>query len=275
MKTCLLLLLLLLTTLPAWALRPSRDYVYTPDSLGLPYHTVRIETPDHTQLYSWIIEPQAGTDQHTTIVVAAGDADNMGQLLFHARMLANVGYRVLLFDYRGFGHSSDFAIDPQRLYYAEFITDLRAALRYARQQFPQGRTGLYGFSMGTIMATHVAATDQPDFLLGEGYVADPVALVAAIKQAKNKIVMLPAEAATYTELLPRIKCPMLLVSGTKDVNTTLADSTRIMRAARPRQRRELLTFDGAHGEGLTALSSKPEDPGDLYAAAVLRFVGNK
>lgn len=129
--------------------------------------------------------------------------------------------------------------------------------------------------MGTIMATHVAATDQPDFLLGEGYVADPVALVAAIKQAKNKIVMLPAEAATYTELLPRIKCPMLLVSGTKDVNTTLADSTRIMRAARPRQRRELLTFDGAHGEGLTALSSKPEDPGDLYAAAVLRFVGNK
>jgi uncharacterized protein len=48
----------------------------------LPYRTVTIETPDHAQLYSWVIEPQASADQHTTIVE---------QLLFHARMLVSVG----------------------------------------------------------------------------------------------------------------------------------------------------------------------------------------
>ncbi|AII54171.1 alpha/beta hydrolase [Hymenobacter sp. APR13] len=272
MKRYLFLAFCLLTILPAWALRPSRDYAYTPDSLRLPYRTVRIETPDHAQLNSWIIEPQGGTDQHTTIVVAEGDAGNMGQLLYHARMLANVGYRVLLFDYRGFGHSSDFAIDQQRLYYAEFATDLRAAFRYARQQYPGTRTGIFGFSMGTIMATHVAATDKPDFLIGEGYVADPTQLVAAIKQAKNKVVTLPAEAVQYPQLLPRIQCPMLLVAGIQDVNTPLADSTRIVQTARRRQRRELLTFEGAHGGGLMALTSKPGNYGDLYAAAVLRFL---
>ena len=273
MKHCLILLLLCLGTLPAWALRPSRDYAYTPDSLGLPYRTLTIETPDHARLHSWLIEPQNGLNQHTTIVVAEGDAGNMGQLLFHARMLANVGYRVLLFDYRGFGHSSDFAIDQQRLYYPEFATDLRAVLRYARQQFPKERTGIFGFSMGTLMATHVAATDKPDFLIGEGYVADPAALVAAIRQAKNKTVTLPAEAATYPQLLPKIKCPMLLVAGTQDMNTPLADSTRIVQAARHRQRRELLTFEGAHGGGLMALTTAAsQDYGNLYAAAVQRFL---
>ncbi|SHK52132.1 alpha/beta hydrolase [Hymenobacter psychrotolerans] len=272
MKHCLLVLLFVLGTLPAWALRPSRDYAYTPDSLGLPYRTVTIETPDHARLHSWVIEPQQGPDQHTTIVVAEGDAGNMGQLLYHARMLANVGYRVVLFDYRGFGHSSDFAIDEQRLYYPEFATDLRAVLRYARQQFPKEHTGIFGFSMGTLMATHVAATDKPDFLIGEGYVTAPAALVAGIRQAKNKTVTLPAEAATYPQLLPRIKCPMLLVAGTQDRNTPLADSARLVQAARRRQRRELLPFEGGHGGGLMALTSTPGDYGNLYAAAVRRFL---
>ena len=274
MKQYLLILLALVLSLPAYALRPSRTYAYTPDSLGLSYRTARIETPDHFQLYSWIIEPRNGRDQRVTIVVAEGDAGNMGQLLFHAKMLADVGYRVLLFDYRGFGHSSDFAIDQQRLYYTEFADDLRAALLYARQQFPQSRTGIFGFSMGTIMATHVVATEQPDFFIGEGYVADPVALVATIKQVKNKTVTLPPEAATYSALLRQIRCPVLLVAGTKDTNTPLADSRRIVQAAHHKQRK-LVTFEGAHGEGLTALSSTPRQYGDLYAAAVQDFLAKK
>ncbi|MBT2556297.1 alpha/beta fold hydrolase [Hymenobacter sp. ISL-91] len=274
MKQCLLIVLSLVLSLPVYALRPSRIYTYTPDSLGLAYRAVRIETPDHFQLASWIIEPQGSRDQHVTIVIAEGDAGNMGQLLFHAKMLADVGYRVVLFDYRGFGHSSDFAIDQQRLYYTEFAVDLRAALLYSRQQFPQSRTGIFGFSMGTIMATHVAATEQPDFLIGEGYVADPVALVAAIKQVKNKTVTLPSEAAMYSALLAQIQCPMLLVAGTKDTNTPLADSRRIVQAAHHR-RRKLISFEGAHGEGLMALSSKPEQYGDLYAAAIHAFLVRK
>lgn len=276
MKQLLLVLLLVLAG-RAYALKPSREYVATPDSIGLPYREVAIDTPDHFRLNSWLIEPQHGPDQHTTVVVAGGDAGNMSYLLYHARMLANAGYRVLLFDYRGFGHSSEFAIEQQRLYYTEFVTDLRAAVRYARRQFPQERTGVFAFSMGTLMATHLAAKEKLDFLVGEGYVADPAALVAALKQTKNKTVTLPAEAARYTRLLPKINCPMLLVAGSQDKSTTVADSTRIVQAARPGQRRELLPFVGGHGGGLVALSSQPEPAfyGDLYAKAIQRFLAKE
>ena len=274
MKHFLLLAFCLFQVTTVWALKPTREWTNLPDSLGLKYQTVALTTPDHVQLASWIIEPDATVaDQRTTMVLAYGDAGNMSQCLYQAAALAKGGYRVFMFDYRGFGHSADFALDPQRLYYHEFSVDLATALADARRRYPRNRTGIMALSMGTIMGSEVAATARCDFFIAEGYVASPQQLVADQLRRRQKVVTLPAEAAAYAKLAPRINCPWLLVAGTTDVNTPLADSVAVVRVARRRQRRQVLAFEGGHLEGMFILAEA--EFGDKYVREISRFLVNK
>ena len=274
MLRSLLLALLLLTVSPVWALKPSREWIATPDSMGLAYQSLTLTTPDRAQLAAWVVEPLAGVpEQHTTMVLAYGDAGNMSQWLHQARALAGQGYRVYLFDYRGFGHSADFAIDPARLYYPEFATDLRTALADARRRYPRSRTGILAFSMGTIMGSTVAAEGRCDFFVAEGYVASPQRLAAEQLTQRQKVVTLPAAAAAYDQLAARIRCPWLLVAGTQDRHTPLVDSVAVVRQARWRQRRQVLSFEGGHLEGMYRLSEVAY--GDKYVREVTRFLTTK
>ena len=242
--------------------------------MGMRYQTVKLTTPDHVALTGWVIEPAATVpDQRTTMVVAYGDFGNMSYNLFQARALAAAGFRVYLFDYRGFGHSAAFAIDPQRLYYPEFVVDLSTVLTDARRRYPRNRTGIIAFSMGTIMGAEVAASSRPDFFVAEGYVGSPQQLVKSQWERRQKVVTLPAEAAAYEKTVSRIKCPWLLIGGTADVNTPLADSVAVVRAARPRQRRQVLTFEGGHLQGMPTLTETSF--GDKYVLEVSRFLGLK
>ena len=273
MRTALFLVFLL-QSVAAWALKPSKEWIATPDFLGMKYQTVAITTPDHVQLTGWLIEPAATVpDRHTTMVVAYGDFGNMSNELYQAQALSAAGYRVYLFDYRGFGHSAAFSIDPQRLYYHEFVVDLRTALADARRRFPRNRTGIIAFSMGTIMGTEVAATARCDFFVAEGYVGSPQQLVADQLQRRQKVVTLPTQAADYARAAPRVKCPWLLIAGTTDASTPLADSVAVARTARRRQRRQVLTFDGGHLQGITTLSEATL--GDVYVREISRFLAGK
>ena len=274
MRHLLLLILLLLSNVQAWALKPSREWIATPDSLGLRYQTVALTTPDHAQLTGWIVEPAANVpDRHTTMVLAYGDFGNMSNELYQAQALSAAGYRVYLFDYRGFGHSADFAIDAQRLYYHEFAVDLATALADARRRYPRHRTGIVAFSMGTIMGSEVAATARCDFFVSEGYVASPQLLVAYQLQSRQKVVSLPAEAAAYAQHAPRIRCPWLLIGGTTDKHTPLADSVAVARAARWHQRRQVLAFEGGHLQGMPVLTEATF--GDKYVREVTRFLARQ
>nr|WP_198074175.1 alpha/beta fold hydrolase [Hymenobacter negativus]MBH8556842.1 alpha/beta fold hydrolase [Hymenobacter negativus] len=274
MRCVLLVSCFLLLSLGACALKPTREWIATPDSLGLRYQTTALTTPDHAQLTGWIVEPAANVpDRHTTMVMAYGDMNNMSYFLWQARALSQGGYRVYLFDYRGFGHSSDFAIDRQHLYYPEFSTDLRTVLADARHRYPRSRTGIIGYSMGTIMGSEVAARGGCDFLIAEGYVASPQRIVAEQFGRYQKTVTLPAEAADYTLVARRVNCPWLLIGGTGDHNTPLADSVVIARQARWLQRRQVLSFEGGHGEGFYKLSEA--EYGDKYVREVTRFLDRK
>lgn len=274
MRQLFLLTLLLVQSSWALALKPSKVWIATPDSMGLKYETVALTTPDYVQLTGWLVAPAANVpDLHTTMVLAYGDAGNMSQWLYQARALAQGGYRVYLFDYRGFGHSADFAIEPQRLYYHEFSVDLGTALVDARRRYPRNRTGIIAFSMGTIMGTEVAADKRCDFFIAEGYVGSPQRLVVDQWQRRQKAVSLPAEAAAYSQNAPRVKCPWLLVAGTADLNTPLADSVAVVRVARRRQRRQVLTFEGGHLQGMYTLTEAAY--GDKYVREISRFLAAK
>lgn len=274
MRRLLLISCFLLLNTWAWALNPSREWVATPDALGLRFQTTALITADHAQLTGWIVEPAANVpDRHTTMVMAYGDSNNMSYFIYQAQALSKGGYRVYMFDYRGFGHSSEFPINREQLYYPEFSTDLRTVLGDARQRYPRSRTGIISFSMGTMMGSEVAASSKCDFFIAEGYVASPQLLVAGVFQRKQKVVTLPAEAADYALVARRVNCPWLLVGGTADNNTPLADSVAVARQARWRQRRQVLCFEGGHLEGFYKMSEA--EYGDKYVREVTRFLAGK
>lgn len=274
LRTVVLLLLLLLQTAAAWAIKPLATYWARPDTLGLKYQNLTLNTTDHVQLASWLVEPVASApDQHTTMVVASGDWGNMSYSLHQAAALAAAGYRVLLFDYRGFGHSAAFTIDPDHLYYEEFATDLRAALAEARRLGPRQRVGIIGFSMGTLLGAEVAAATRCDFLITDGYVGNLQAIVAYQLTAHHRQTNLPAEAATYNPLNPKVNCPWLFIAGTEDPQTPLADSVAAVRAGGPRQNRQLLTVQCGHLGAMEKLTEKAY--GDGYMRAVSQFLAGK
>lgn len=81
-----------------------------------------------------------------------------------AKRLANLGYEVLAFDYRGWGTSTDVAPSEQGL-----LEDSRAALAWlsARAGVPAGRIIYYGRSFGSAVASQLAADTPPAALVLE------------------------------------------------------------------------------------------------------------
>lgn len=162
-RSITLLILLVGGLLPLRALHPERNYAQKPNDLGLAFKELDIATPDGATLRAWHI-PAGGTQ---LAVICHDGEGNMGYLLETARDFHKVGYGVLMFDYRGFGGSSDFTIDTAHFFYGIFQTDLRAVLDYAKENFAQNNLLLYGKGVGAGLA------------LGMGYGFESVKAIVA------------------------------------------------------------------------------------------------
>ncbi|MGX7835578.1 hypothetical protein ACWKSR_10550, partial [Campylobacter fetus subsp. venerealis] len=110
------------------AINPDREYILTPDSVGWNYEQLLIKTTDGYQLNSWVYEANKENDKDTVLILAYPDAGNMSYFVYHSAVLADAGFTVVTFDYRGFGESDDFEIQREYLYYTEFALDLEAVV---------------------------------------------------------------------------------------------------------------------------------------------------
>lgn len=164
----------------AIAIKPDREYIKTPKDLGWSYQELKIKTEDGYSLNSWIYEPKKENDKDTVLILAYPDAGNMSYFVYHSAILANSGYTVVTFDYRGFGKSDDFEINPNFLYYNEFVTDLQSVTRMISEKFEGKKLGLWGMSMGTtiIARAYPNLNNQIDFIIGDGFVTDPNSIVS-------------------------------------------------------------------------------------------------
>ena len=72
---------------------------------------------------------------------------------------ANLGVRVLLFDYRGFGTSDTATLDTDAIAMPEFVEDLHSVIEYAKNKLDVNASKiiLYGASMGGSLTITVAS----------------------------------------------------------------------------------------------------------------------
>jgi pimeloyl-ACP methyl ester carboxylesterase len=133
-------------------------YVYTnvssrdvpDDRLGLAHEDVVFDASDGVRLEGWYIPSETGA----AVILSPGRGGNQ----HYARMLADHGYGVLLFDHRGAGSSGG---EPNSWGWAGHH-DLVGAVDFlqARRDVDDDRIGGLGLSVGGEMLLHTAAIDD-------------------------------------------------------------------------------------------------------------------
>ena len=129
---------------------PNRRPVHDAD-LGAPKEPVTLRTASGLRLRGWYVPSRNGAG----VAVMHGTGSNRLGVADHARLLAQHGYGVLIFDLHGHGQSNGRSTSlPSR-----FQGDADAALAYLRQRpdVRAGRIAVVGVSLGGEVAIQAAA----------------------------------------------------------------------------------------------------------------------
>lgn len=261
MKNTLLLILCTLTT-SASAINPSREYKWTPDMRGLRYSEYQVKTDDNFTINVWEYALPDSDKSNRTIILVGTDAGNMSYLIWQAMAFVSKGLKVISFDYRGFGKSSDFAINREFLFYAEFGKDLDSVIRSTKKKYPADKIGLYSLSMGTYVS--LMRNEEVAFSIAEGFYNDPQKVIERIKVNKGETVLLPPGAKHITRLKPRI--PTLIFCARKDKTTMTVDAREFAK----RNNVTIIEFEGDHLGGMNFF--RKNDYGDEYTDRIIDFL---
>ncbi|GAA0890666.1 alpha/beta hydrolase [Fulvivirga kasyanovii] len=266
-RTFILFLIIFILPFICLGINPDREYILKPDAIGLDYKEMIINAGNAT-LKAWIIDPKTDTQKNTTIILAYPDAGNMSYFTYHASIFASHGYRVVTFDYRGFGESSDFEVERMNLYHDEFIEDLTSVVDKVSQTYKTDRIGIWGLSMGAVVAVQAyeQTKDHVDFMILEGLVTDIKVHASRLKQAKDVEINLPTDFQSYPQRLRTIDIPVIVFAGTEDTLTTTQDAIAL---SEEMKNMEVITYEGGHLRGFQAW--EPQDFGQGYLARVTEF----
>ncbi|MEO0471342.1 MAG: alpha/beta hydrolase, partial [Bacteroidota bacterium] len=138
-----------------WALglNPSTTYLQYPDEIGLDHEAILVRTDDGAMLNAWYFPGQQNHNGEMVLFSHDGDG-NMANYLTRVAALIEQGYAVVSFDYRGYGQSSGFDIDPTIYVYPEFETDLQTMIHHCELVYKQP-LHLYGWGVGAGLALGV------------------------------------------------------------------------------------------------------------------------
>jgi hypothetical protein len=267
MRDLAFLIVLLTLSLNAIAINPVRKYQVRPEQLGLKYQTKKIRVNAKVELNSWLFLQDSKSKPF--IIVSNSDAGNMSNCLGQASEFFKAGYNVVLYDYRGFGESSDFEINREMMYYEEFSEDLRSILRFIRTDYVPKKIILYGLSMGTIISKSVLNTDASiSGAIFDSFVVNPNLVVERIQEIKNKHVLLPNGAQGYTDSNRKpTSTPILLFSGLKDIVTKSTDYSVFLNL---NTKSRLVTWDCNHLECFYRMTKDTDS--DLYMLEVNKYI---
>lgn len=252
MKSSFLYFLLFFIYGNCFAIDPKKEYISTPVNYGIEFTEFFIETTDNYNICVWDCIPKK-IITNKTILLTYGDYGNMSYYLPYIKLYTDLGYRVISFDYRGFGKSSYFKIDNENLYYKEFVEDLDSLILYCKNSLKINTLGIVSLSMGSLLTALSNQKYNLDFLIIEGAVYDCKIIVERLERIKNKKYKLPIDI--YLPLFwKELKCKVLILAGDKDNITTKEDSVEIIN--QNKLNRSLVLYKGGHLSALNTGENK-------------------
>jgi uncharacterized protein len=221
-----------------------------PADLGA--ETVIIPSPSGSNLRGWLIRGRSGAG---AVVVMHGVRGNRTGLIDRMRLLRDASYSVLGFDFQAHGES------PGRRITFGFLEsyDARAAVAYLRQRMPGERIGAIGPSLGGAAALLGDTPLHVDALVLEAVYPDigsaiadrleirlgpPGRLIApAYVLLMNAVIGVSPDRLRPIDRIDEVIAPVLIVSGTEDRHTTIAETRQMF--ARAKEPKALWEVEGA------------------------------
>lgn len=200
---------------------PDPHWIATPERLGLEAEEVRIASEPGLWLHAWffpLARPLA------TMLFCHGNAGNVSHRLENVLLLHRAGFQVLLFDYRGYGHS-----DGQPTESGLYRDAVAAwALLSDRADTRNAPRIIFGRSLGGAVAVELAARVEADGLIVES-------TFTSIRTLARLILPLPLPdlPAQYDSLskIGTLSMPLLVIHGERDELVPFGDGRALYEAA--------------------------------------------
>ena len=245
------------TVLNSFLYFPERRILRWPAEVGLTAREVTIETDDGERLHGWFVASEARSRGH--VLFLHGNGGNIADRLDHASSLSRAGFDVLLFDYRGYGHSSGRPSEEGT--YRDARAAREALLR--QDEVEPSRVVYVGESLGGAVALALALDAPP---LG---VVLQSAFTSVREMAREHYPYLPAalvpDAYPSLSRVEKLRSPLLVLHGERDEVVPVSHGRALFEAAR--EPKSLRIFPGLGHNDLL------ERAADDYAEAIVSWLG--
>ena len=149
-----------------------------------------------------------------------GNADNLQRWGLYAIDFTQLGYDILMVDYRGYGKSGG---QPSE---NELYKDAQVVLNWSRKNIPFAKLIIYGRSLGSAVASHLASENTPDLLILEtpfdqikSVVYPPIRPILSLLPTRNEF--------PNNLFIQKVKCKKIIFQGTNDWIVPLSSAMKL------------------------------------------------
>ncbi|MBD2244186.1 alpha/beta fold hydrolase [Nostoc sp. FACHB-888] len=233
---------------PRFIFFPSAVIEKTPEFFNLPYKEVWLPVPVKTgkveHIHGWWIE--AKQPNAKVLLYLHGNGINIGANIAHANRFHQLGFSVLLIDYRGYGRSEGMFPNEKRVY-----EDAFTAWNYLvqQQEILPSQILLYGHSLGGAIAIDLAVK-QPQ---AAGLIVESsFTSIRDVITYRNVFWMFPVDLILTQRFnsikkLPKLKMPVLFIHGVAD-STVPSFMSQKLYAVAPEPKQLLLVPGADHND---------------------------
>jgi uncharacterized protein len=222
-----------------------RDFIATPEQVGLPYESVTLQAEDGVTLHGWLVPAQAAMGRMGTtgtVLFFHGNAGNISHRIDYLSMFHRLGYQTFIFDYRGYGQSDG---SPSE---SGTYIDAQAAWDYLVEErgIPPGSIALFGESLGGAVAAWLAAREHPGLLVLASVFTSLPDMAAKIYPL-FPVRLLSRFNYNTLEYLESVACPVFIAHSPQDEIVPFAHGRALYDAAP--EPKEFLELEGGHNDG--------------------------
>jgi fermentation-respiration switch protein FrsA (DUF1100 family) len=200
---------------------PDRQWIKTPEQLGLEAEELCLAPEPDIQIHAWFF-PRP--DPSATLLFCHGNAGNVSHRLENVYYLLEFGFQVLLFDYRGYGHSSG-QPSEEGLYRDAAAAWANLSERTEPSSAPRI---IFGRSLGGAVAVELATRAEADGLILESTFTSIRTLARLVFPFP-----LPDLPVKYDSIskIDRLRMPVLMIHGEEDELIPFGDGQTLFAAA--------------------------------------------
>jgi len=216
---------------------PGRTLTMTPTDVGMDYQDVSIETTDGVMLHGWFI---AGRSSQV-LLFFHGNAGNISHRLDSIAQFQDLGFSVLIIDYRGYGQSAG------RTTEMGIYRDADAAWRYLTDDrgIVANDIVIFGRSLGASVASRLASEYQPLALIVESSFTS-IPDIAEELYPWLPVRWLSRLSHATRDHVRNVRCPILIIHSRDDEIVPFRHGEAIFASAN--EPRTLLTIRGGHND---------------------------